>query len=274
MTRFKMLKNRKDQNGFSLAELTVGMGVGAIVFALAISFLISFNTSAFRADAKSEVTNKARTTLTAVLKQVSSASTMPTCAQWKNQRAESNPATANIRTDCLELVNGSVALRVAKDNVVCWNKAVNSSGSEILFPEKFSCLYRGASGEFCADLTKTDKDLLYSTECTSSGGSAIVIPGSTKIVAELGPHGPGSNPNLPTRDKLFTYVNYDNSRYDPTTPPFNNTSKILKVNMNAGISYENGGFEDGQKDYSVYKYSSTIQIASVRAFVEMGAYGS
>lgn len=267
MTRFKMLKNRKDQNGFSLAELTVGMGVGAIVFALAISFLVSFNTSAYRADAKSDVTNKARVTLTAVLKQVSSASTIPTCAQWKNQQAESNPALADLKSDCLELINGSQALRVAKDNIVCWNKAVNASGSEILFPDKFACLYRGGSGEFCADTSKTDKDVVYSTECTSNG---LVVAGSTKIVAELGPHAPGSNPNLPVRDKLFTYINYDNT-------PFvsgGNTSKILKVSMNAGISYENGDFENGQKDYSVYKYSSTIQIASVRAFVEMGAYGS
>lgn len=274
----KRFHRKRNEAGFTLAELTVGIGVGIIVFSMAIAFLISFATSSFQANAKSDVTNIARVSLTDVLKQVSSAATIPDCAQWKNQTwaddVRNSPILKtidNLKNNCIQLVNTGTALRTALDNAVCWNKAVDAAGSTMIFPDKIACMYKGnaagtGSGAICHDSSRKDLDTIYFSECNNGTNTPL----NTRIVASLGPHSATATATLPARKALFKYVNYDSS----INPSGASTDKILKVNVNAEISYENGRFVSGAKDYSVYKYSSTIQLAGMRAYLETGAYGS
>lgn len=277
----KISLRKKNEAGFTLAELVVGISVGIVVFSMAIAFLISFASSSYQANAKSEVTGTARVAITDILKQVSSAATIPDCAQWKSEslakNVRDNPiifkTTDNLKNNCIQLVNTGNVLRVAEDNAICWNKAVDSAGSTITFPDKISCIWRGdaaVTNAICSDIgpSRSDPDTLYVAECNM--GSAT--PTSSGIVANLGPHNasPTSANNFPLRKPLFKYVNYDST----INPSGASMTKILKVSVNAEISYDNGRFKNGQKDYSVYKYSSTIQLAGMRAYLETGAYGS
>lgn len=275
----KLLKTRRKRNeeGFSLAELTVGIGVGAVIFSMAIAFLVTFASTSFQANAKSEVSGSARLALTNVLKQVSSAASLPECAQWKNktiaEQVRANRALyntiSNKKNNCIELVNGSQSLLRAESYQLCWYKTTElNSSSGVVFPDRVACIFTGGNGSLCKAGSQTDPDMLYISEC-AAGTPSSPISGTSKIVTELGLHkSAGGAGRAPIRTPIFTYINYDSSTFAT------NTDKVLKVSVNAEVSYENGRFVAGEKDYSVYRFASTIQLSGMRAFLESGAYGN
>ena len=264
---------RTDENGFSLAELLVGMMVGAVIFTLAIAFLVSFSTTSIRANARSEIANNARIGLTKSLKELSGAAPMPGCGQWKNVASVPalgvRPTIDQLKNKCTDLINTSEVLRQAEDNSVCWNKSKEvSSNTAVIFPDKYGCLYRGDGRPLCG--AAGSADIIYYAECNIN--STVPISGTSKIIADLGPHkATGAPGNLPDRVNLFKYVTYDSSAF---TVGYTATDKVLKVTLNANISYENGSSNSLGKEYSIYKFSSTIQLSGMRAFLETGAYGS
>ena len=276
MFMMNLRRLKKDQKGFTLAELTVAMGVGAIVLSMAIAFLVSFASTSYQANAKSDVTNSSRLAITRVLKDVSGATSLPDCAQWKNQQVATdskNPALNTLefkKRNCIQLISSSTTLAWAQPKAVCWYKTTETNtGSGVVFPDRMACLYKGDAPAPCKLAANSDKETIYTSQCTI-GSAVTLIPNTSKIVADLGPHkdSAASPGNLPVRAPLFKYVNYDTSAFN------GNVSKVLKINLNASISYENGRFVGGQKDYGVYKFSSTIQLSGMRAFLESGAYGN
>lgn len=277
MSYFKRIYSSRNEDGFTLAELTVGIMVGVIVFSMAIAFLVSFATASYRANAKSDITNSSRIAISSILKEVSSASSNPGCVQWKNKNAAGNTSQhSNLdfkKANCIQLVNSSESLAVAADNALCWYKTTeDSDDTSIVIPDKVSCLYRGDANAdaLCKTLSFTDPDTLYLSTCQRSTLSRK--PTSSRIIANLGPHSAPGTPsgNLPERKKLFTYIQYDSN----ILPSNGTTEKILKVNIKVEVSYENGNYKNGLKDYSIYRFSSTIQLSNMRAYLEAGAYGS
>ena len=263
----------QNQDGFSLVELSVAMLVGIIVFAFAITFLVSFSSSSIKASAKSEVTSKARVAMTRILKDVSNSANVPGCASWTNSTYnESTPVTSSNIDECVELFSTSKSIVYAMDYSLCWYLSIDGSYSSgtITYPTKQACLFAKNGNTFdpvpCKASSQNSAEILYYAECDLSGSVK-----SDRIIAELGPHAGrvDSVPNAVAKDtRLFQYTNYDSSDFN-----FGANNKILKITVRISLSYENGKFVNDKKDYSSYIFLQSIELSGVKAFLETGAYG-
>lgn len=281
----KLLNSRKRDDGFTLVEVSVAMFTGIIVFGFAISFLVSFSSASYQAKAKSQVTAPARNAMTRTLKDVANAANTPACAQWnKNTISVGTPVDISNAKNCVELYNTQNVIVKAQDYAVCWNLSKVSSGTTntITFPEKIGCLFArestGTSQPICKAASQTQWDTLYYSECNNDSAKGF-IAGSDRLIADLGPHQhiglPSEQAMAPPQEaRLFTYVNYDASKF-LTSPPYD-YSKILKITVRISIAYENGKYDPvtTKKDYSTYIFLQTIQLNGMKAFLETGAYGS
>ena len=277
MTSFilKFNENKREQNGFSLIELMIATLISVIVFGFAVTFIVSFSSASYQASAKKDVTTQGRVAMSRVLKDVSGASNIPTCNQYKTQQATLAASTdtnyfKNNPEKCDEIINGSQVISVAGGSTVCWYISDVAQNTSIIYPSKFACLFAGNSTtSTCIKSNQNDPDTLYYNECNT--GSSTPIANSSSIVVNLGPHkeltsSPG---RMPVREPLFSYFSYDNSPFDSV-----NYNKILKITMQVKLSYENGKNIGGNKDYSTYDFSQTIQLSGMKAYLETGAYGN
>lgn len=274
--RYYLLEHNS-QGGFSLIELMVAMLIGIIVFGFAVSFLVSFSSASYQANAKSSVTVTARNSMTRVLKDAGSAANMPACALWDDNRAEQKIHSASDVKHCVELINTSESISIAQKYSMCWYLSDFSTNTKdsITYPKKTACLFAMDGNSFdagiCRAANQNQPDVLYYAECNTGSTTPI----SNRIVAELGPHQghTSSVSNAEPKDaSLFTYITYDSSNFIYNNPL--STSKISKISVRVTLSYENGKYVADKKDYSSYVFLQSIQLAGVKAFLETGPYGN
>jgi type II secretory pathway pseudopilin PulG len=265
-------RKKRNQDGFTIVELCIAMSVGIIVFAFAMSFLVSFALSAEQLKSKDDVTQESRIALTAVLKDLGSAANLPKCVQGSTaqvtQSEISEPNLVNNLDKCAEFVSTSQVLSVADGYTVCWYLSEASTTTSVAYPSKTACLFTGnSSTALCKGASQIDIDTIYYNECNTAGFS--IVPNKARNVADLGIHKRAGVPaRAPVQQPVFGFVNNDGSVFASGS-----LNKVLKVNVNVSMSYENGKYVNGDKDYSVYRFSQTIQLSGMKAFLEAGNYG-